>query len=63
MTTTQNTERCTHQHLECPNHNGAFDCHSFCGTCEGNQEYCPNGCEMTLDDETGDIIYIQENKK
>jgi hypothetical protein len=59
MTKTQTTERCTHEHLECPNHNGSFDCHSFCSTCEGNQEYCPQGCEMTLD-EDGDIIYVKE---
>lgn len=50
---------CTHVHAECPNHNGAFDCHSFCSTCEGNQEYCPQGCEMTLD-ENGYIVYVQE---
>lgn len=24
--------------LECPNHEGAFDCNSFCALCEGEQE-------------------------
>lgn len=24
--------------IECPNHNGSFDCNSFCNLCEGNQE-------------------------
>ncbi len=37
---------CTHEHLVCPNHEGAFDCHSFCRICEGFQEYCPEGCEV-----------------
>lgn len=25
--------------VECPNHEGAFDCTPFCPLCEGNQEY------------------------
>lgn len=25
--------------FECPRHEGAFDCHSFCNICEGEQEY------------------------
>ena len=29
--------------VECPNHNGSFDCTPFCRLCEGNQE-------TTLDD-------------
>lgn len=40
------TMRCEHEHLVCPNHEGAFDCHSFCDICEGFQEYCPEGCEV-----------------
>ena len=24
--------------IECPRHAGAFDCTSFCGACEGDQE-------------------------
>jgi hypothetical protein len=24
--------------VECPNHNGSFDCNPFCRLCEGNQE-------------------------
>jgi hypothetical protein len=24
--------------IECPNHNGSFDCNPFCRLCEGNQE-------------------------
>jgi hypothetical protein len=30
-----------HETVECPNHEGNFDCHSFCSLCEGFQEYCP----------------------
>lgn len=52
---------CDHEHLECPKHGGDFDCHSFCSTCEGNQEYCPSGCEMEYDAATGNIIYVKEN--
>lgn len=48
---------CTHEHLECPKHNGNFDCHSFCDICEGDQEYCPMGCEIDLD-EDGYLIYV-----
>lgn len=25
--------------IECPNHDGAFDCTPFCELCEGEQEY------------------------
>jgi hypothetical protein len=25
--------------LECPNHEGNFDCTPFCNICEGEQEY------------------------
>lgn len=25
--------------VECPNHNGAFDCTPFCPLCHGEQEY------------------------
>jgi hypothetical protein len=25
--------------MECPNHEGAFDCTPFCNLCEGEQEY------------------------
>jgi hypothetical protein len=25
--------------IECPNHQGNFDCTPFCKVCEGNQEY------------------------
>lgn len=25
--------------VECPNHEGAFDCTPFCRICEGEQEY------------------------
>ena len=46
---------CTHERLECPN---GLDCHSFCSTCEGNGEYCPDGCEMQYNKDTGDIVYI-----
>ena len=36
---------CTHEHLVCPNHEGAFDCNPFCDICEAEQEYCPEGCD------------------
>lgn len=49
---------CDHEHLECPN---GLDCHSFCSICEGNGEYCPDGCEMQYNEDTGDIVYIKEN--
>jgi len=25
--------------IECPNHEGSFDCTPFCTLCEGEQEY------------------------
>lgn len=28
-----------HEVIECPNHEGAFDCTPFCTICEGNQEF------------------------
>ena len=31
---------CECDKIECPRHDGSFDCHSFCDICEGNQEYC-----------------------
>ena len=42
--------------IECPRHNGAFDCSPFCRVCEGEQEYNPAdklpcevpGCEEKL---------------
>jgi len=46
----------------CPNHEGAFDCNSFCSICEGEQEYESNGflpckdCGTPIDDE----IYPEE---
>jgi hypothetical protein len=27
--------------IECPNHEGAYDCTPFCRLCEGNQGYVP----------------------
>jgi hypothetical protein len=53
------TNLCDHERLECPNHGGGFDCHPFCSTCEGNQEYCPKGCEMAYFTPTSDIIYVK----
>lgn len=35
---------CKHKLIECPNHEGGFDCASFCELCEGFQEYCQEGC-------------------
>jgi hypothetical protein len=28
--------------IECPNHQGAFDCNPFCQVCEGLQAYDPS---------------------
>jgi hypothetical protein len=28
--------------VECPEHNGGFDCTPFCKTCEGEQGYYPS---------------------
>jgi hypothetical protein len=28
--------------IECPNHDGSFDCTPFCRTCEGEQAYDPS---------------------
>ena len=53
---------CDHDRLECPKHEGNFDCQSFCDICEGDQEYCPEGCEMTLDDD-GYLIYVKPDKE
>lgn len=32
---------CKHPKVECPNHEGGFDCTPFCPACEGEQEFCP----------------------
>jgi hypothetical protein len=32
--------------IECPNHEGNFDCTPFCNICEGEQEY--DGEELVL---------------
>jgi len=29
--------------IDCPNHEGAYDCTPFCRICEGNQGYDPDG--------------------
>ena len=29
--------------IECPAHEGSFDCTPFCAICEGEQEYDPSG--------------------
>jgi hypothetical protein len=49
---------CYHDRVECPKHEGAFDCNSFCSTCEGMQEYCPNGCEPHMCDNCSEIEWI-----
>jgi len=36
---------CNHDKIECPEHEGNFDCNPFCRLCEGEQEYCPT-CEQ-----------------
>jgi hypothetical protein len=32
--------KCGHEPIDCPSHNGAYDCTPFCKVCEGNQGYC-----------------------
>lgn len=32
---------CGHDKVDCPEHQGGYDCTPFCPTCEGNQSYCP----------------------
>lgn len=54
---------CDHEHAECPNHEGGFDCNSFCPICEGDQEYCPQGCQMALFTPTGDLVYVKTDKE
>ena len=39
------TAGCKHDRVECPEHEGNFDCNPFCALCEGEQEYCPT-CEQ-----------------
>ena len=31
------------QLIDCPAHEGNYDCNSFCAICEGEQVYDPNG--------------------
>lgn len=45
---------CGHEWLDCPNHEGGYDCTPFCRICEGNQGYCPT-CEPLL--QTGTDLY------
>ena len=43
--------------VECPAHNGNFDCLAFCAICEGEQEYTYTGelpckgCLVWIDDD------------
>ena len=32
---------CNHEQIDCPNHEGGYDCTPFCKVCEGEQGYCP----------------------
>lgn len=59
---TKPVELCDHKHKVCPKHKGNYDCHSFCDICEGDQEYCPQGCEIALD-ENDYLIYVKPNKE
>lgn len=34
--------------IECPKHEGSFDCTPFCDVCEGNQEYEDEQCSEPL---------------
>lgn len=37
--------------VECPNHEGSFDCTPFCNLCEGNQEYEELNAQVLCKDE------------
>lgn len=32
---------CNHEMIDCPEHEGGYDCTPFCKVCEGEQGYCP----------------------
>ena len=60
---TETVEACTHEMVECPNHEGNFDCNPFCRKCEGYQEYCPKGCEFdvcSICEERFDVVVMTE---
>lgn len=40
---------CNHEQIDCPNHEGGYDCTPFCRVCEGNQGYCPICEPLTID--------------
>jgi hypothetical protein len=40
------SQDCGHERIECPSHEGNWDCNPFCRLCEGDQEYCPT-CDPT----------------
>lgn len=50
--------------IECPRHEGGFDCNPFCNICEGEQEYNPEdtlpcmgeGCNIQINKD----IWIEE---
>jgi len=48
--------------MVCPNHEGGFDCTSFCRLCEGEQEFNPN--DLTVCDKCPKLItkgiYVEE---
>lgn len=56
------------QKIECPNHEGSFDCTPFCPLCEGDQEYEVWNKMMTIDEVTRLIqnafpeMYVFEDK-
>jgi hypothetical protein len=50
---------CECDKVECPVHDGGFDCHSFCRICEGNQEYCPTHDEWEAQKA---IDYLEEQR-
>lgn len=50
---------CECDRVECPIHEGSFDCHSFCEICEGNQDYCPTHDEWEA---TKAQAYLEEKE-
>ena len=50
--------------IECPNHNGSFDCTPFCQTCEGEQAYDPTemmNCVVgSCSDQIVKDVWVQE---
>ena len=45
LPTKRENTMCNHEMIDCPEHEGGYDCTPFCKVCEGEQGYCPI-CEL-----------------